>query len=1314
MLHEDRVLKTIDLLTLNARETLQKYAEWASTSSADVTFNLYDSIPSYTNNGTQGSAVIKPLTIPSFTSISSSIFGTQGTTSTRDIYWNFNFYGTSGWTFQQYSDSTVIPLLTIATDLSITNPSSRTFSNFSLDNVKIDYTYDTASLIANSTQWLQYFTNTTVSGKNSALYGTYETSIGSNHAITKSTTSNDFQYCNILNLFSGVITLAAFESNSQYILLKGTSKTFHVGNIAVPNSTYGKTFTLTTKSDISIYSSPINHYQYETVNNTAKIASINSSDTDTSNLLYYVYLGLSAAKIASKTYEGFQFFVKNNSSTSNTTVETVYDVWLEGGVDSYYSSITRDSSTYSDLDSKISNSLKKSYSSSNPYYLNVGTKGKLNLHGGDQVYIDSDSLIDIQVNGISAIKVSSDVVSIPNLSLPDLTSTTLSTINNLSVSELNSQITNLIPSSLSNPNSYNGSSITVGYGYDYVIKQLGSGLVWTTFNHDTTNRYSYVYYLENNTSSTSEDDYYNLYCMTFTSASTTETDFSFTTLPTPVLVTTVSSSIETRHIQANAGETNTYVSVFVPGTGVVIHGSSDRGASFSIITTQFKDINSIFKYDISISSAYDVTCGIHDVIWAVIEEQTQMVNKTFIGYANGTQATYKTTSTGTNLTNHVFAYDVLNSAVYTYTINPELTRGNTTYNQCNLLPSSLINNDYNNSRIIGYYDGTNYLAYVVTTYISNFKSSDSSLMSDKLSQKEVVHSFKITNEEIVQSTYYFGTSQNGSPLSFLHGKLQLIPTSSTSYSINCFVSSINRPTSALVQNFEGLYVFDPSSTANAFTSRTFTSAADITNQGFLFKSSVGYDYISSSFITARYTSFYKISSDYNFYIFKETSSNSSFTEILKLTSANTNFSSSSGEILPIYHFGFIMSNSSQMLFTLYSGTGTVSGSTTTGVFSDITTTAKLSATSLNYSNSLNSRMFASYIDTLGIDSFGYCDSTAILSNKSSKNIKYNISSYNLDVIDTTGLICLNEDSSDNILQLSSLTSSSSTSIIDEINYSSTSVNSSNNAIVGIKVDGSSTDYLTTSAPIVLSQVTSNSTQVFTRYGGLIKSFNSTFANTFGRFAIPVEMLSLFTKRAAASNLTAISRDDYTITFLTTFPSYFTLDASSNFIIATIARTKDSSYKVNSGHNLNFIKDSTFHYDYTGENVELSTANLAEYDYATYLVYDKTYNRTYMLKMLLTNTSTTPSYTSGKYIFNSKGEFKVNGNSMIISIDSKLLNPSDDNFDSYLSIINEKSNVVSLRVDYIEGLKFESIKNYSDGNSSLILGNSFINNQEVSC
>lgn len=108
MINEQRVQATLDFATRNAFETLNKFAQWASTPNAEIQFNLIDTVA--TLNGSSASnpnprgIFLKPIRIPSLNSVTTGVFGPVGTDAIRNMYWNINFQSNgSGWIFENYS-----------------------------------------------------------------------------------------------------------------------------------------------------------------------------------------------------------------------------------------------------------------------------------------------------------------------------------------------------------------------------------------------------------------------------------------------------------------------------------------------------------------------------------------------------------------------------------------------------------------------------------------------------------------------------------------------------------------------------------------------------------------------------------------------------------------------------------------------------------------------------------------------------------------------------------------------------------------------------------------------------------------------------------------------------------------------------------------------------------------------------------------------------------------------------------------------------------------------------------------------------------
>lgn len=107
MHNEQRTQATLDFATRNAFETLNKFAQWASTPNAEVQFNLIDTVSTLSdaNSGINSRGIfLKPIKIPSLNSVTTGVFGPVGTDATRNMYWSVNFQSNgTGWVFDNYS-----------------------------------------------------------------------------------------------------------------------------------------------------------------------------------------------------------------------------------------------------------------------------------------------------------------------------------------------------------------------------------------------------------------------------------------------------------------------------------------------------------------------------------------------------------------------------------------------------------------------------------------------------------------------------------------------------------------------------------------------------------------------------------------------------------------------------------------------------------------------------------------------------------------------------------------------------------------------------------------------------------------------------------------------------------------------------------------------------------------------------------------------------------------------------------------------------------------------------------------------------------
>ena len=175
-------------------------------------------------------------------------------------------------------------------------------------------------------------------------------------------------------------------------------------------------------------------------------------------------------------------------------------------------------------------------------------------------------------------------------------------------------------------------------------------------------------------------------------------------------------------------------------------------------------------------------------------------------------------------------------------------------------------------------------------------------------------------------------------------------------------------------------------------------------------------------------------------------------------------------------------------------------------------------------------------------------------------------------------------------------------------------------------------------------------------------------------------------------------EDFNIKFINR-PSNITYREGTNDSECIYAELTFNTYDSNSGHNLKLL--STGDIDNTAvSNFTYNENNSIDNIY--HLIYDITNNRTFAI--ISNNTYSAYLYPLNLTMYN-KG--------IVINIDSSLINTYDTNFNDYYSIRNEKSNVVSLRCDYLNSIRmcFNKAGGYQLG---LICGFTEINNQEGDC
>ena len=1279
MLHEDRILKSIDLLTYNAREVLNKFSIWASTSDSDVIFDLFDALPSYTNNGTTGDGeYLKPLTVPSFSSISSGIFGLLGTTSARDIYWNFDFISNGdGWYFDEYvattgnvAKSTTTPKLHINVSSIYDKSSSGNDNSIIIRHNTLRYVEGTTDINLTSDLILEKADNINLTGTTAIDINSNKISIG--NSISTGTITN----------YAGEYLLYTKIDGTKTNLIDFNPSLLTLGNIGIDFILNAKDINFHFADGFLLSQNDDSGFDLLGYNN----------DTNTSYFAdggKYAYAGNDSEKLGTNVKEGFSFFVKNSSTTDTTTFDTFFDVWMEGGVDKYYAS--RDTNTYSDFNTSIPDNLKKSQSISVPYYLNIGTIGTLTLAGEDLLTIKSANEIDLNIDSSNEIVIKKGAVSIPNLELPIYTKTNLSDIKRYY--DVNNQIKAFRLSKITNESPFAGNDVCTKITNDFNVLSAHEKYIWTTFNSDTTNVYEYVYYFE----STSNTNEYNLICETYSYLIGGTPNYS-----TPlykVTISTFNTSITNIQATSDSGQINTYF--FISDVqGVTVCSSNDRGNSFTVTLNKFKYKNNltlakIISINTSITSENLSGCGIKDSIWLKIESTTtntdpdysQCVDISIYNYDE-----YENEILSIDLPNQ---FSTTSSYSYTYTTRK-------------------ISNPSEISSLGAYYSGSAFGSVLIISTNNHIRRERTDYNIGLL------FNISISNHALVltSGTRIWNNSTSGSAIIESGGttqyysyanKLNVIYSSVNGFKIYTYFNVYNINTSSYYYFGSALY----STTDFNTVTPTYSTLGSIMSNSVISKNSgFIYDSGSTSYLYKTNTgvAHLTIANIPEFEIFTLTTNTALVNTTLAITGLNvdnyTNTYVLNNQTIAI------INNSTLILAYSATATGSVA-------YTSLVTSTKIITVINSITNTYNDYISASYVDVIGLDNQGYTTYNAILSNEVSTKYSYKINSYRLTTNNSDESISINIGSDSEIVEVSALILDSNGNDFRQIIVSNDTISDDNTVALNLCLDDNAVDNNAANLPISMICFNGNAVANISRKSGALTHITSSSnlsninKSYLGRFTVPIEALSLFTKRAYASNTTLISRNDFTITFGSVGIS---TNNSANFVFATF--DWNTAY-ANSGHCEKFLLDSNFETNYQVNDGLYTNDN---YKYGHYvLVYDKTYNRTYVLTNVSTNGD--PTIVLNKtFLYNSLISFNANnlviskgGSFNVVSIDSSLLNPADSNFNNYLSIINEKSNVTSIRCDYFEGFSQNTVvASTTENQSSLILGFTEINNQEVSC
>ena len=1289
MLHEDRILKSIDLLTYNAREVLNKFSIWASTSDSDVVFDLFDALPSYTNNGTTGDGeYLKPLTVPSFSSISSGIFGLLGTTSARDIYWNFDFISNGdGWYFDEYvattgnvAKSTTTPKLHINVSSIYDKSSSGNDNSIIIRHNTLSYVEGTTNINLTSDLILEKANNINLTGTTAIGINSNKISIG--NSISTGTITN----------YAGEYLLYTKIDGTKTNLIDFSTSLLTLGNIGIDFILNAKDINFHFAEGFLLSQNDDNGFDLLGYDN----------DTETSYFAdggKYAYAGNDSEKLGSSVKEGFSFFVKNSSTDDTSAFDKFFDVWVEGGVDKYYVS-ARDTNTYSDFNTSIPDNLKKSQSSSIPYYLNIGTNGTLTLDGEDLLTVKSANEIDFNIGSSSEIVVKKGAVSIPNLELPTYTKTNLSDIKRYY--DVNDQIKAFRLSKLNNQSSFNGNDVCTAITNDFNVLAAHEKYIWTTFNSDTTTTYEYVYYFE----STSTANEYNLICETY-SYLIGETP-NYSTPLHKVIISTFNTTITNIQATSDSGQINTYF--FISDyKGITVCSSNDRGNTFAITSNKFQYKNKltlakVISINTSITSENLSGCGIKDSIWLKIESTTTNTDSTFnqcIDISIYNYDEYENEILSIDLPNQ---FSSSNTYSYTYTTRkitnpPEIASLGAYYNGTTFGSILIIStNNHNNRRSNDYNIGL----------LFNINISNHALV---LSNGIRIWNNSSPGTSIVEGG---GTSQYYSYLN----KLNVICYGVDGFDIYSYFNVYNINTGSYFYFGSIQYWISPDFDTVTPTYSTFGAILDNSiiskNSGYI------YDSTTTAYLYKTNTGVAHV--NYNtkvpeFEIFTLTTNISLVHSTLAIT----------GLTVSNYSNVYVLNNQSiailnnNTLILAYSAASTGSVNYTT-----LTTSTKVVAIINSIVNKYSDYILSSYIDVLGMDNQGNCSYNVILSNNISKKYSYKINSYKLTSNNTDESISINTGNDSEAIEVSALMLDNLGNDFRQIVISNDTVTANNTVALNLCSDDSMVDNNSANLPIsLISFNQSNPAQasISRKSGALVKIVTNNSQNNLknldynylGRFSAPVEAMSIFTKRAYSNNTTSINRNDFNIVFTTISNVIDNVNGPSNFISAIF--TWNTSY-ANSGHCEKYILDDNFQTNYQVNEGNYYQDN---YKYGKFvLVYDKLYNRTYLITNNSNNSTSSVNVqfdnVDSNLAFSDENLIIMqNGNFNVVSIDSALLNPSDSNFNNYLSIINEKSNVTSIRCDYFEGFSQNNITaSICNTQSSIILGFTEINNQEVGC
>ena len=930
--------------------------------------------------------------------------------------------------------------------------------------------------------------------------------------------------------------------------------------------------------------------------------------------------------------------------------------------------------------------------------MNVGSKGVLNLLGGDFTTISSNNQVNIAIGTSNEIQVTNGSVVIPNLVLPSVARVNLSTVKRYYPNNTNQQI-KIFPIGHTNSNGYDGLEVTTSISNNFNVNLSQNKYVWTTFNSNTTTEYLYTYYLESNSSGS-----YNLYCATYSYAIGSTPNFASQAIP--VLVTTVPTNILHNQIQVICGEINTYVLVSDGNLTISIYKSTNSGASFTLLNNTFignntdlitgtSNGNTIQRFDVNVTTENITGCGLQDYLWCVAEIGSGI--------------------TGSTIRNQIFVYDENTSSSYSnilgnssYVINTP--SGNLTVNTVQLVSNS----DYmtygaSHSKICSTYNtatSTNE-AYLILSVTDGIIFYDNICVGLKLLGSTI---FQISNSIKSLGVFSNGSLTSPTPASFsVSNNIAYLPNTpivtfaAGTYTLRTIFSGFNPNSVGDQTSFIENSISFTEFTDNVLTANTSsTLSGSVTSGQYYVNETVGYVYLSSVYHN-KVISQITINNNVTSYSIFQYSSLDASSVGATPTLTISGVSIVSSEIMPLYDNAFVILSNSTISF------GSTSSSTSTISFNTYSISTWSSVITGNYSNQYQNYFTSSYIDCVGIVVKQNEIFNTIISNKISGKYSFNIDNYSLASSGLNNTLTLSY-SGNSLVDVMAITSSTNTATFNTINVANNSTTTPSTVNMSLYNNGNKVNILSSSLPISVISLPLGSGQSATidRVSGALTSITSSSSLVYGSYnnidILPIEIISLFTKRAYVNNTTSISRDDITISFINK-PPFFTVDNSSNYVFAQASYNNGGIN--NSGHSIGFSLDSNFLEKcsvVSDVDAGFSIINDSKY----YLIYDIKNNRTIVMTESFQSATTiiplSINFTSSNLVVNSPIQ--------IISFDSTLLNTYDQNFNNNLSVTNENNNVVSIRADYFEGFASKNILNGWDAGT--ICGFTEINNFAGGC